>query len=168
MNMNMNRRTKFWAIPLVAIAVCLFSLPALAQSQTTTTAAGSGVFPTGAVYNGVSLSALSFGMGVVQLSADGTASGSFESTLVGNTLTGDAKNIVVMGNASSGSGRVGGPATYTGTCTVNLGDGTPPLTGVPFTVTVATVSTGNWGLTLSLGDTHLPTAGLKTGSVTIK
>ena len=58
---------------------------------------------------------------------------------------------------------------YAGTCTVNPGDGTPPLTGVPFTVIVAKLPNGAWGLTLTLGTTTgLPAATVTNGSVTVK
>ena len=171
----MTRRKTWWAIALVAIAICLLSLSTLArisesmqaQSQTAVTAAGGGLFPAGAAFNGVSLSSLSFGIGV-ELPGDGTANGTFESTLVGTTATGIARNIVVVGNPTSGSGQAGGPANYAGTCSVDPGDGTPALNGVPFTVTVATLPNGNWGLTLTLGATQLPAAAVSTGSVTVK
>lgn len=168
--MTMTKRRIWWAIPLRVIAVFLFSLSAAqAQSQTTVTGAGGGAFPVGAAFKGVSLSALTFGMGVVELPGDGTANGAFESTLVGTTsTTGIARSIVVVGNPTSGSGQAGGPATYTGTCTVNPGDGTPPLTGVPFTVSVATLPSGKWGLTLTLGDTSLPAAAVTTGRISVK
>jgi hypothetical protein len=164
----MTRRTIWWAIPLLAIAVSVFSLSTLAQSgQTAVTGAGGGVFPAGAAFNGVSLSSLSFGMGVA-LPGDGTANGAFESTLVGTSATGLARSIVVVGDPTSGSGQVGGPATYSGLCSVDPGDGTPALKGVPFTVTMATLPDGKWGLTLTLGATRLPAAAVSTGSVTVK
>jgi hypothetical protein len=164
----MTRRTIWWAIPLLAIAVSLFSLSTLAQNgETTVTGAGSGVFPAGAAFNGVSLTSLSFGMGVA-LPGDGTANGPFESTLIGTSATGMARSIVVEGDASRGSGQVGGPATYSGLCRVNPGDGTPPLNGVPFTVSMTTLPDGKWGLALTLGATRLPAAAVKTGSVTVK
>ena len=165
----MTRRTIWWAIPLLAITVSLFAVPTLAQSgQTTVTGAGRGVFPAGVAFNGVSLSSLTFGMGVA-LPGDGMANGAFESTLVGTSATGLPRNIVVEGNAASGSGQTGGPANYTGICTVNPGDGTPPLTGVPFTVIVAKLPNGAaWGLTLTLGATGLPAATVTSGSVTVK
>jgi len=44
-----------------------------------------------------------------------------------------------------------------------MGDGTAPLTGVPFSVTATTQ-----GLTLTLGLTVLPTATLTAGHITIE
>lgn len=171
----MTRRTVWWAIPLLAIAMSLFAVPALAQNATTVTGAGGGVYPAGTTFtagsisalNGVTLSGLTFGMGVA-LPGDGTANGSFESTLIGTSATGLPRNIVVEGNPTSGSSQAGGPANYTGTCTVNPGDGTPSLTGVPFAVVVAKLPNGAWGLTLTLGTTGLPAATVTSGSVTVK
>ena len=171
----MTRRTVWWAIPLLAIAISLFALPTLAQSQTTVTGAGAGVYPAGttikssslSALKGVTLTSLTFGMGVA-LPGDGTANGTFESTLIGTSSKGQPRNIVVEGNAARGSGQAGGQANYAGTCTVNPGDGTPPLTGVPFTVTVAKLPNGTRGLTLTLGTTGLPVATVTSGSVTVK
>jgi hypothetical protein len=165
--MTMTERTIRRAITLVAIAVSVSSASALAQSQPSVAGSGAGVFPVGALFNGVSLSALSFGMGAVILTNDGTATGTFESTLTGTFLM-LRRNIVVVGNLSSGSGQVGGPATYSGLCSIDLGDGTPLLTGLPFTVTAARLPNTKWGLTLLLGPTLLPAATVNTGSVTIQ
>jgi len=172
----MTRRTVWWAIPLLVIAVSLLALPTLAQSQqTTVTGAGAGVYPAGttikssslSALKGVTLTSLTFGMGVA-LPGDGTANGTFESTLIGTSAKGQPRNIVIEGSPSSGSSQAGGAANYAGTCTVNPGDGTPTLTGVPFTVTVAKLPNGAWGLTLTLGTTGLPVATVTSGSVTVK
>ena len=171
----MTRRTIWWTTALMVIALSLFSLTTLArisesmpaQSQMAVTGAGGGVFPAGAVFNGISLSTLSFGVGV-ELPGDGTANGASEITLVGTSATGIARSIVIVGDPTSGSGQVGGPVTYSGLCSVDPGDGTPALNGVPFTVTMATLPNGNWGLTLTLGATRLPAAPVNTGSVTVK
>ena len=112
----MTRRTVWWAIPLLAIAISLFALPTLAQSQTTVTGAGAGVYPAGttikssslSALKGVTLTSLTFGMGV-GLPGDGTANGTFESTLIGTSAKGQPRNIVVEGNATRGSGQAGSP-----------------------------------------------------------
>jgi len=173
----MTRRTIWWTIPLLAmIAVSLFAAPALAQSQRTVTGAAAGVYPSGttlkgggsfSALKGVTLTSLTFGTGVA-IPGDGTANGAFESTLVGTSANGTPRNIVVEGNATSGSGQVGGPANYTGISRVNPGDGTPTLTGVPFAVAVARLPNGQWGLALTLGSTGLPAATVTNGSVTVK
>lgn len=159
----------------LAISASGFSMSAPAQNATTVTGAGAGTYPTGTTFKagsisalkGVTLSGLTFGTGVA-LPGDGTANGAFESTLIGTSSKGLPRNIVVEGNANSGSGQTGGPANYSGVCTVDPGDGTAPLTGVPFALVVAKLPNGAWGLTLTLGTTGLPAATVTKGSVTIK
>ena len=165
--MTMTKRTIGRTITLVAMVASFSCASAVAQSQTSLTGAGAGVFPTGALFNGVSLSALSFGMGAMILNNDGTATGTFESTLTGTFLM-IRRNIVVVGNLTTGSGQAGGPATYSGLCSIDLGDGTPLLTGLPFTVTAARLPNTQWGVTLVLGPTLLPSVAVNTGSVTIR
>jgi hypothetical protein len=53
--------------------------------------------------------------------------------------------------------------TVSGLGDVDMGDGTAPLVGVPFSVTATTQ-----GLTLTLGLTPLPTASLSKGHITIE
>src|SRR5437660_5476191 len=118
----MSRRTIWWAILVMAVTLSLFSQPALAQSQTTATGAGGGAFPNGAAFNGVSLSTLRFGMGV-SIAADGTAAGDFESTLLGTSAAGQPQTITVVGKPSGGSFPAAGTATFSGVCSINMGDG---------------------------------------------
>jgi hypothetical protein len=153
------------AILAVAMAVCLLPEPALAQSQTTVTGAGAGTLPAGASFNGVSLSGLRFGMGV-STASKGTASGDFESTLLG-TAAGQSRTITVVGKPSSGSVAGASTATFSGLCVINMGDGTPPLTGVPFTATAVAGVGATERLTLSLGSTSLPTATGSDGRITV-
>ncbi|OLC93086.1 MAG: hypothetical protein AUJ05_07645 [Candidatus Rokubacteria bacterium 13_1_40CM_3_69_38] len=68
-----------------------------------------------------------------------------------------------MGLARSGSVNPDGSAIFEGLCTVDMGDGTPPLPGVPFSITATTQ-----GLQLILGTTPLPMATLTAGSITIQ
>jgi hypothetical protein len=82
--------------------------------------------------------------------------------LRGTSLLGSPQNILVEGEARDGSAG-GGTATFSGTATVSMGDGTAPLAGVPFTVTA---SAGSVDLTLNA--TALPTATVSAGSITIK
>lgn len=160
----MSRGTIGFAILVMAIALCLFPQPVLAQS--TVTGAGAGLFPAGAVFNGVSLSGLRFGTGV-SIETNGTATGDFESTLLGTSAVGQPQTITVVGKPTSGSVPAGSTATFSGLCIINMGDGTPALTGVPFTATaVAGVGTTE-SLTLSLGSTSLPTATGTNGRITV-
>lgn len=147
------------------ILVALFAItPAHAQLATipvAVTGAGAATFGPGAALGGVSLSTMRFGIGV-DLPGDGTASGDFQATLFAAS-----RKIVVEGKASSGS--TGATATtFSGTCSVDLGDGSAITTGVPFTVSVATPVGGTPTLGLVIGATTLPSAAVSAGAVKVK
>jgi hypothetical protein len=152
-------------ILLLALAALLCALPAVAQTATSVTGAGAGAFPSGVTFNGVSLSTLRFGIGV-NVPGDGTASGDFQTTLLGTSL-GVARQITVTGKVNAGSILAGG-ARFSGTCSIDMGDGSAPLTGVPFTVTTATASDGSKTLALVLGVTSLAPAAVKTGNIVVQ
>ena len=160
----MNTRKVLW-IAVLAAGIALCAQPATAQSATSVTGAGSAVLGNGATYNGVSLSSLKFGMGVA-LAAGNSATGDFESTLIG-TSGGQPRTITVTGKPTVGSGKTGGSTTFSGNGTVNMGDGSPALTGVPFALT-AVPSGGKGSLTLRLGSTTLPAATINAGSLTVR
>jgi hypothetical protein len=129
------------------------------------TGAGAGTFGSGASFGGVPLSTMRYGMGV-DLLPDGTAIGDFQSTLLGGTVS-LPRTILVEGKATAQSVS-NGVATISGLCRIDMGDGTAPLPGVPFTVVVAPGSNQQGTLTLTLGATHLPVATLTSGSTTLK
>ena len=126
------------------------------------TGAGEATFPDGASFNGISLKGLTLGQGMF-IAPDGSATGQFQAVLLGSSLLGTPQNITVEGEVGSGSVGADGSATFSGTATVDMGDGTLPLPGVPFTVTI---SAGSLGLTLN--GVALPTATLSAGSITVK
>src|SRR5438046_2038163 len=142
---RMRRLVTVPAAMLVMAILC--RVPVDAQTQTSVTGAGAGVFPSGASLAGVSLQALKLGMGLTV--AGGAADGQFQTTLTGVSLLGLDQSIQIEGNASVGSS---GPNTaiVSGACTVDLGDGTPPVAGVPFTVAVVTNTDGTGSLTLTI------------------
>jgi hypothetical protein len=55
-----------------------------------------------------------------------------------------------------------------GTCTIDMGNGTPPLPGVPFSATVASNETGQGAIGLVIGSTTLANANVTDGSMTIQ
>jgi hypothetical protein len=125
------------------------------------TGAAEATLPPGAIFNGIPLEGMTLGQGVF-IGEDGSAAGQFQAVLRGTTLLGSPRNVVVEGEVSNGSA-AGGTATFSGTATVNLGNGTPPLAGVPFTVTASGESLG-----LTLNGAALPTATVSAGSITIE
>src|SRR5207245_4478432 len=136
--------------------------PVAAEDVAGVTGAGEAIFSGGATLGGLSLSGLTLGQGVF-LAQDGSATSQFQAVLYGTSLLGARQEVAVEGEVRNGFAVGLGSATFSGTATVDMGDGTPPLPGVPFTVTA---STG--GLSLILGGTALPTATLTAGSITIE
>jgi hypothetical protein len=122
--------------------------------------AGAGVFPGGALFAGLSLSGLEFGQGVLT-APDGAVSGAFYAVLQGTSALGRSQLVSVDGNVNAGG--VAGIATFSGTATVNLGDGAVPVPGVPFQVSVTPE-----GLQLTLDGTLLPTVALSSGAIAIE
>src|SRR3989454_4232569 len=135
--------------------------PAAAQDAGVTGAAEA-AFPNGATFNGISLKGLTLGQGMF-IAEDGSATGQFQAVLLGTSLLGTPQNVTVEGEVGGGSVGADGSATFSGTATVDMGDGTLPLPGVPFAVTV---SAGSLGLILNA--VALPTATLSAGSITVK
>jgi hypothetical protein len=131
-------------------------------APTSVTGAGAAKFPSGAALSGVSLTSMRFGVGVA-MAADGTASGDFQSTLLGA----QSRRIRVVGKASAATSTLLGVPTISGTCTLDLGDGTAPAS-LPFAVTVAKAPDGTWNLTLAVGSTTLPAAPVTSGSVSVQ
>src|SRR5688572_11860811 len=110
-------------LPIAIIAAALaVAAPSVAQ-ETSVTAAGAGVFSSGAAYLGLPLSSLSLGVG---LSVAGEwAAGQFQVTLTGTDVLGNERNIIVNGRAMAGAPSAPGTATFSGSAIVDPGDGTP-------------------------------------------
>ena len=146
----------FFTVVIILLPASLFG-----QSTSGVTGAGAGAFPGSTTFSGVSVSGLQFGMGVF-IPGDGSASGQFQATLLGTSLLGLQQNIEVEGTATNGSTGTGS-RTFSGTATVDMGDGTPPLVDIPFTVTATATS-----LVLALNAANLPSATLAEGTITIQ
>jgi len=151
-------------------AICLgvvigWSPPAAAQ-ETSVTAGAGGIFPPGTTFSGVPINGLQSGYGVEITST--SAIGQFCTVLLGVNAIGLQQNIVIQGTASSGSRTAANIATFSGTCSVNMGDGTPPTPGVPFTATITTDANDQGSIGLVIGLTTLPNAVVSAGSMTIK
>ena len=59
--------------------------------------------------------------------------GEFQAVLLGTSPLGTPQNVTVEGEVQSGAVGADGSATFSGTATVDMGDGTPALPDVPFT-----------------------------------
>jgi len=153
------------ALVLTTILGVGFMAPAhvVAQDDATgVTGAAEATLPRGATFNGVALSGLTVGQGIF-VARDGSATGNFQAVLRGISLLGTPQSVTVEGEIQNGFVRADGTASFNGTATVEMGDGTLPLLEVPITVTASTGSLG-----LILGATELPTATLTAGSITIE
>ena len=156
-------RLGFVLTALLAVAGVMGPAPVAAQDDAVgVTGAGEALFSSVATFNGVTLSGLKLGQGLF-IAADGSAKGQFLAVLRGTSLLGAAQDIIVEGTVSGSSVVGNGSVTLGGTATVDTGDGTLPMPGVPFTATVSTSS-----LALILNATALPTATVTAGSITIE
>jgi hypothetical protein len=147
---------------ILGLASITAPAPVAGQDVAGVTGAGEAIFPGGVSFNGVSLSGLTLGQGV-SIAGDGSATGQFQAVLQGTSPLGAPQDVTLEGEVSGRSVAGDGSVTLSGTATVDMGDGTLPLPGVPFTVTA---STG--GLALVLDATALPTATVNAGSITIE
>jgi hypothetical protein len=160
------RRLQLLPVALVAAAILALAPAAAHTEETSVTIAGAGVFPEGAAYLGVPLNSLSLGVGLGV--AGDWAAGQFHVTLTGTTSVGDQRSIVIEGRATGGAPSDPGTATFTGTATVDPGDGTPPVPGVPFAALVIPGPDGTGSLTVNLGGTMLPAAAINEGYLTVQ
>jgi hypothetical protein len=156
-------RLGFVVTAFLGLASLMAPAPVAAQADVAgVTGAAEASFPNGAIFNGVRLRGLTLGQGV-SLAQDGSATGQFQAVLIGTTLLGAPREVTVEGEVRTGIVGGDGSVTFSGTATVDMGNGTMPLSGVPFTVTASTGS-----LTLTLNAIALPTATVNAGSITIQ
>jgi hypothetical protein len=155
-------RLEFLSAAILGLTSTIAPASAAAQDATGVTGAAAATFPDGATFNGIPLRGLTLGQGMF-IAQDGSAMGQFQAVLQGTSPLGTPQNVTVEGEVLSGSVGGDGSATFTGTATVDMGDGTLPLPAVPFTVTASAGS-----LALILNAVALPTATLTAGSITVQ
>ena len=126
------------------------------------TAGGAGIFPAGASFSGVQLAGGTFGIGV-QTDGAGTAKGDLEAQLNGTSLIGLSEWVTITGWITSGAQNPDGSMSFSGTCTLDMGDGTPPTGGLALVANLSAT-----GLTLTVGSTVLPTLPKSDGWVFIE
>jgi hypothetical protein len=178
---KMKNKNAFWPAALI-IVMALFVAPrdAFGQGATSVTGAGAATFATGSgatfpaelgatlpgatVSNPVTLSGLEFAIGI-DIGLDGSVDGDLQITLVG-TSAGQPKRIVVEGRVSGQAVQALSTVTFSGTCSIDMGDGTPSVSDVPIRMSVIAGESSK--LTLVLGLTNLPSATVNKGSLRIK
>jgi hypothetical protein len=128
--------------------------------------AGGAVYPDGASFHGVPVRGLRLGTGA-DVPGDGFAAGVAEVTLLGTAPGGQPQLITIETNVTEGY--ITGPssASLTGTATVDMGDGSPPIGGQPFTLTVEPGSSQEITVVVAVDQTTLPAATVTVGGVTL-
>ena len=148
------------SLGLMAMASIPNSTIAAGESGTVT-AAARGSFAREAAFHSVALTAIDLGTGVF-IEPDGSATGPFNAVLIGNSLLGQQK-ITIDGKALRGAIAPDGRAYFSGVATMDLGNGTPPISDVPFSVT-----TSAEGLSLSVESTALPSVLVAAGAISVE
>jgi hypothetical protein len=153
---------------LLLILIVLSAFAAFpAAGQVNVTVGAGGIYPAGTTFSGVAINGLQSGYGV-EVSSTGSALGQFCTVLLGVNGLGLQQNIIIEGKASSGSRTASNIVTFSGSCSVNMGDGTAPLLGVPFTATVTTNASDQGTIGLVIGLSTLPSATVNQGSMSIR
>jgi len=129
---------------------------------TVATAAGAGIFPAGASFNGIELAGGTFGVGTNSTST-GTANGDLELQLNGNSIIGLSQWITVSGWITQATLNADGTITMNGTGTLDMGDGTAPTGGLAL---VANLSVS--GIQVTIGGTALPVLPKSDGYISIE
>ena len=158
----MKRHTISMKLSVLLLTIILLPASVFGQDTPSLTGSGQADLPSGTTYLGVPVSALTFGIGVF-IYSDGSATGQFQTTLLGTTLLGLTQEIQVEGKAATGTLNADGSRTFSGTATVDMGDGTPALPNVPFTVTATPTS-----VLLILGSVNLPPAAVSEGTISLR
>jgi hypothetical protein len=154
-------------VVLAIVATAFLGLPPRAVAETSVTAGAGGIYPPGTSFYGVPINGLQSDYGV-NMDDSGSGLGQFCTILLGVSALGSPQNIIIYGKVTSGSRAGTNIATFSGTCTIDLGNGTPPILGVPFTATITTNTNDQGTIGLLLGQTTLPAATVSEGSMTIR
>jgi hypothetical protein len=150
---------------LIVLALCVLLVP---SAKTTTVdernvvAAARATFGQTATLDTCLVKNVEFGTGVF-IEPDGSASGVYSAVLNGKSLLGLQQQVTIEGNVLQGDVMPNGQAFFSGVATVNLGDGTPTLSGVPFSVTYSDNT-----VRLSILNTSLPAAQVTGGVISIE
>jgi hypothetical protein len=154
--------TTFLLVVMLAVAGSAYA------ADTSATAAAVGTYPVGTSYNGVALSGLVIGSGAMIWGDGSGADGKLTVQLLGLQTPLGQQIINVNATVNGGSRAAANVATLTGTASVDLGNGTPPVSGVPIVVTITTDANNKGTVGVVLGGTALPAATVGDGTVTVE
>jgi hypothetical protein len=133
---------------------------AAAVGEAIATASAAGVFSTTPTFNGVELAGGIYGLGIKN--GDGATYGDLHAEFTGISLIGLYQIISVQGWITS-STVVGGTINFTGTATLDMGDGPPPVGGLSLTGTLTAT-----GITLTVNGMTIPTLPMTDGFAAIE
>jgi hypothetical protein len=119
-------------VTILAVATFLPPRPSIAQGNTRVTGGGTGTFGADLDDDG-DIDGSQFGIGVT-IRADGSAQGHFLCLMAGRSDILGLPIMAVQGQVTDGSDNGDGSVTFSGSGSVNLGNG-QIFTGVPFVVT---------------------------------
>jgi hypothetical protein len=132
--------------------------PAAAQQATTIAQSGSALFPGAPVYRGVRLSGMTFGTGGAVIVGGGTF-GNFSFKFAGvNVVGGSPREMSYIGTIAAGSVSASGVVSVSGSGTLDAGDGSPVVTGIPFLMDVTPGADGGGSLALTVEAANLGAA----------
>jgi hypothetical protein len=156
-------RLRFILIAILGLVSTLAPASLAAQDDAArVSGAGEASLPEGVDFYGVLVRGMELGQGVL-IATDGSAAGQFHAVLSGTSFLGQPQEVTVQGEVNAGTAGGDGTITFSGIATLNMGDGSVPIVGVPFNVAA---SAG--GVQLSVDSVHLPPATMTAGSLTIK
>lgn len=156
-----------WAgAAMVALSLGMPPGAATAQDSTNLVLAGSGLFAGATSYEGVRLKEVDCGLGVDLAPVVAGAEGDVSCTMSGRTILGNLpRQITLAGLVGAGSLSPAGVVSVQGTATVDLGDGSPPLTGLTFSMEVTPNTEGKGTLVLVVDQSPLTAALVMNGGV---
>jgi hypothetical protein len=149
------------AWPGLAVALLIGALtphPVAAQDATTIAQSGGALFPGAPVYRGVRLSGMTFATGGAVITGGGTF-GNSSFKLVGVNVTGgQPREMSYIGTIAAGSVSPTGVVSVSGSGTLDPGDGSPVVTGIPFLMAVTPGADGGGSLALTVEAANLGAA----------
>ena len=150
---------------MIVFSVSIVTAPAATTAASTDgssiTGIGSGSFPPGANIAGINLTTFDVATGVFT-EGDGSAEGVFYADLSGRTALGSVRLITLEGDVTRGTAAAGS-SSFSGLGSLSLGDGIPPVPGVPFTV-----ETNGSSMVLTIQSSSLPSTAFSEGALDIK
>ena len=154
-------KTFICLIVTIVGAIAVGSAPPSSTAASTSgsvTGIAAGQFPGRTNFGGVNLSSFEIATGVIT-DEDGSATGVFHAVLAGQSLLGAGRNITLDGNVTQGTA-TSDAGSFSGLAILDLGDGVPAVSGIPFNV-----ETHAGSMVLTIQSTVLPSTAFTQGGL---